>query len=56
MNTTMCIVLMVVAGGLVIGMLEGQRTADRVIRWVARRVRLSEDRASAGVRQVAGQP
>jgi len=48
------IVLMVVAGGLVIGLLEGQRTADRVIRWVARRIRLSEDRASAGVRQVAG--
>ncbi|MDO8390665.1 MAG: lysylphosphatidylglycerol synthase transmembrane domain-containing protein [Actinomycetota bacterium] len=48
------IVLMVVAGGLVIGLLEGQRTADRVIRWIARRLRLSEDRASAGVGQVAG--
>lgn len=48
------IVLMVIAGGLVIGLLEGQRTAERVIRWIARRLRFSEDRASAGVRQVAG--
>ncbi len=48
------IVLMVVAGGLVVGLLEGQRTAERVIRWIARRLRFSEDRAAAGVRQVAG--
>ena len=48
------IVLMVAAGGLVVGLLEGQRTAERVIRWIARRLRFSEDRAAAGVRQVAG--
>lgn len=48
------IVLMVIAGALVVGLLEGQHTAERVIRWVARRLRLSEERASAGVRQIAG--
>ncbi|HNJ97376.1 MAG TPA: lysylphosphatidylglycerol synthase transmembrane domain-containing protein [Ilumatobacteraceae bacterium] len=48
------IVLMVIAGALVVGLLEGQHTAERVIRWVARRMRLSEERASAGVRQIAG--
>lgn len=48
------IVLMVIAGALVVGLLEGQHTADRVIRWVARRFRLNEERASAGVRQIAG--
>ena len=47
------IVLMVIAGALVVGLLEGQHTAERVIRWIARRMKLSEDRASAGVRQVA---
>lgn len=48
------IVLMVIAGALVVGLLEGQRTAERIIRWIARRAKLSEERASAGVRQVAG--
>lgn len=48
------IVLMVIPGALVVGLLEGQHTAERVIRWVARRMRLSEERASAGVRQIAG--
>ena len=48
------IVLMVIAGALVVGLLEGQHTAERVIRWVARRLRLNEERASAGVRQIAG--
>ena len=47
------IVLMVIAGALVVGLLEGQHTAERVIRWIARRFKLNEDRASAGVRQVA---
>lgn len=47
------IVLMVIAGALVVGLLEGQHTAERLVRWIARRLRLSEDRAAAGVRQVA---
>ncbi|MDO8363243.1 MAG: lysylphosphatidylglycerol synthase transmembrane domain-containing protein [Actinomycetota bacterium] len=48
------VVLMLLAGGLVVGLLEGQQRSERVIRWVARRLRLSEDRASAGMRQIAG--
>ena len=46
------IVLMLLAGFLVVGLLEGQRRAERVIRWVSRRLRLNDDRAAAGVRQV----
>ena len=38
------IVLMLLAGFLVVGLLEGQRRAERVIRWVSRRLRLNDDR------------
>ena len=46
------IVLMVIAGFLVVGLLEGQGRAERVIRWVSRKLRMNEDRAAAGVRQI----
>jgi putative heme transporter len=46
------IVLMLIASGIVFGLMEGQGRAERVLRWVARHLRLSEDRAAAGVRHI----
>ena len=46
------IVLMLLASGIVFGLMEGQGRAERVLRWVARHLRLNEDRAAAGVRHV----
>jgi uncharacterized protein (TIRG00374 family) len=46
------IVLMLIASGIVFGLMEGQGRAERILRWVARRLRLSEDRAAAGVRHI----
>ncbi|HEY0518436.1 MAG TPA: lysylphosphatidylglycerol synthase transmembrane domain-containing protein [Ilumatobacteraceae bacterium] len=47
------IVLMLIASGIVFGLMEGQGRAERILRWVARRLRLSEDRTAAGVRHIA---
>ncbi len=38
---------------LVFGLLEGQGRAERIFRWIARRLRLDENRAAAGVKHVA---
>lgn len=46
------IVLMLLASGVVFGLMEGQGRAERILRWVARHLRLSEDRTAAGVRHV----
>jgi putative heme transporter len=46
------IVLMLIASGVVFGLMEGQGRAERVVRWVARKLRLNEDRTAAGVRHV----
>jgi putative heme transporter len=46
------IVLMLIASGIVFGLMEGQGRAERILRWLARHLRLSEDRAAAGVRHV----
>lgn len=46
------IVLMLIASGIVFGLMEGQGRAERILRWVARRLRLSEDRTAAGVRHI----
>ena len=46
------IVLMLIASGIIFGLMEGQGRAERTLRWVARHLRLSEDRAAAGVRHV----
>ena len=43
---------MLIASGIVFGLMEGQGRAERILRWVARQLRLSEDRAAAGVRHV----
>jgi uncharacterized protein (TIRG00374 family) len=48
------IIVMLVAAFLVIGLMEGQGRAERVLRWIARKLRLNEDRAGAAVRQVGG--
>jgi uncharacterized protein (TIRG00374 family) len=46
------IILMGFAAVLVIGLLEGQGRAERVLRWIARKLRMDEDRAAAGVRYI----
>jgi len=46
------IVLMLVASGIVFGLMEGQGRAERILRWIARQLRLSEDRAAAAVRHI----
>ncbi|HEY7626419.1 MAG TPA: lysylphosphatidylglycerol synthase domain-containing protein, partial [Ilumatobacteraceae bacterium] len=46
------IVLMLLASGIVFGLMEGQGRAERILRWIARHLRLSEDRAAAGVRHI----
>ncbi len=48
------ILLMVLAGGLVFGLTEGQGRSERMLRWIARKLRLNEDRAAAAVRHVGG--
>lgn len=47
------VIIMCLAGALVFGLLEGQGRAERVLRWVARKLRLDENRAAAGTRHVA---
>ena len=46
------VVLMVVAGALIFGLMEGQGRAERVVRWGARRLRMNEDRTAAGLRHI----
>jgi uncharacterized protein (TIRG00374 family) len=46
------ILVMAFAALLVVGLLEGKRRAERVLRWFARKLRLNEDRAALGVRHV----
>ena len=46
------IVLMLIAGAIIFGLMEGQGRAERVVRWGARMVRLNEDRTAAGLRHI----
>lgn len=48
------VIIMGFAGTLVFGLLEGQGRAERMLRWIARKLRLDENRAAAGVKHVAG--
>jgi putative heme transporter len=48
------VIIMGFAAALVFGLLEGQTRAERVVRWIARKLRLDENRTAAGVRHVAG--
>jgi hypothetical protein len=47
------VLIMGFIAALVFGLLEGQGRAERVFRWIARRLRLDENRAAAGVKHVA---
>lgn len=47
------VIIMTFIGMLVFGLLEGQGRAERIFRWIARRLRLDENRAAAGVKHVA---
>jgi putative heme transporter len=47
------VLIMSFVGTLVFGLLEGQGRAERVFRWIARKLRLDENRAAAGVKHVA---
>lgn len=47
------ILLMVVAGTLVLGIMDGQGRSERVARWIARKLRLNEDRSARVLRHLA---
>ncbi len=47
------IIVMLIAALLVLGLMDGQGRAEKALRWIARKLRLNEDRAGAAVRQVA---
>lgn len=46
------IVIMLIAGGLIFGLMEGQGRAERILRRLAVRLRFDPDRAGAAVRQI----
>jgi len=47
------VILLVFSAGVVVGLLQGQTRAERLVRWVARRLRFDPDRAVAVIRHVA---
>jgi len=47
------VLVMGLAGALAFGLMEGQGRSERAIRWIARRLRLDEDRAARVVHQLA---
>ncbi|MFK8026179.1 MAG: YbhN family protein [Ilumatobacter sp.] len=47
------IIIIGIAAFLIIGIMEGQSRAERVIRWIARLLRTDEDRAVLALRQIA---
>ncbi|HEX3087540.1 MAG TPA: lysylphosphatidylglycerol synthase transmembrane domain-containing protein [Ilumatobacteraceae bacterium] len=46
------IVLMLIAGAIIFGLMEGQTRAERIVRWGARKLRMNEDRTAAGLRHI----
>lgn len=46
------VIVMLVAAGLVIGMVHGQGRAERIIRWIASKLRFDADKATGALRQV----
>lgn len=48
------IIIMGIAAALIFALMEGQTRAERVLRWIARKLGFNEDRAGAAVRQVGG--
>jgi putative heme transporter len=47
------VIIMSFAAALVFGLLEGQSRAERILRWIARKLRLDENRAAAGTKHMA---
>ncbi len=47
------VIVMGLAGALVFGLMEGQGRSERVIRWIARKFRLDEDKAAVVLHRVA---
>ncbi len=47
------IIIIGVAAGLVIGVMDGSGRAERLLRWIARRFRLDEDKFAAALHQIA---
>lgn len=47
------VIVMGIAGALVFGLMEGQGRAERMIRWIARKLRFDEDKASSVVYRLA---
>ena len=48
------VLIMGVAAAIVFGLMEGQGRAERVLRWIARRLRQNEDRTGDAVRHIGG--
>lgn len=47
------IIIIGLAGGLVVGIMDGSGRAERLLRWIARRFRTDEDKFAAALHQVA---
>jgi uncharacterized protein (TIRG00374 family) len=47
------VLVMGLAGALVFGLMEGQGRSERVIRWIARKIRVDEDKAAAVLHRLA---
>jgi hypothetical protein len=47
------VILMAVAAFIIFGLMEGQGRAERMVRWIARRLRLDEDRTGAAMRHIS---
>ncbi|HEY4333682.1 MAG TPA: lysylphosphatidylglycerol synthase transmembrane domain-containing protein [Ilumatobacteraceae bacterium] len=48
------VLIMGLAAAIVFGLMEGQVRAEKVLRWIARRLRQNEDRAGDAVRHIGG--
>lgn len=48
------VLIMGLVAALVFGLIEGQERAERVLRWIAKKLRLSEDRVGEAVRHIGG--
>lgn len=48
------VLIMLIAAGLVVGLMHGQGRAERILRWLARKVHFDGDQAAAALRQVGG--
>jgi uncharacterized protein (TIRG00374 family) len=46
------VVVMIIVVGIVLGLIHGQARAERIVRWVAKKVHFDGDKATAAVRQV----